>query len=65
MARPKRMGAYNALDDLLPGPAWDPRPAFDQDPPEVDVEPAPRWRRPRLQPVPNALDDLLPGPERD
>jgi hypothetical protein len=24
MARPKRMGAYNALDDLLPGPAWDP-----------------------------------------
>ena len=22
MARPKRMGAYNALDDLLPGPAW-------------------------------------------
>ena len=23
MARPKRMGAYNALDDLLPGPAWD------------------------------------------
>ena len=26
MARPKRMGAYNALDDLLPGPAWDPDP---------------------------------------
>jgi hypothetical protein len=24
MARPKRMGAYNALDDLLPGAAWDP-----------------------------------------
>ena len=23
MARAKRMGAYNALDDLLPGPAWD------------------------------------------
>ena len=22
MARAKRMGAYNALDDLLPGPAW-------------------------------------------
>ena len=22
MARPKRMGAYNALDDLLPGGAW-------------------------------------------
>ena len=62
MARPKRMGAYNALDDLLPGPAWDPRPAWDPDPPEVDDEPAPRWRRPRLEPVPNALDDLLPGP---
>jgi hypothetical protein len=50
------MGAYNALDDLLPGPAWDPGPA------EPDDEPAPRWRRPRLEPVPNALDDLLPGP---
>jgi hypothetical protein len=56
MARPKRMGAYNALDDLLPGPAWDPGPAG------LDEEPAPRWRRPRLEPVPNALDDLLPGP---
>ena len=64
MARPKRMGAYNALDDLLPGPAWDP------DPVEVDEQPAPP-RRARLEPVPdlsrrrqgaNALDDLLPGP---
>ena len=62
MARPKRMGAYNALDDLLPGPAWDSSPAWDSDPPEVDDEPAPRWRRPRLESVPNALDDLLPGP---
>ena len=56
MARPKRMGAYNALDDLLPGPAWDPDPA------DLDDQPAPRWRRPRLEPVPDALDDLLPGP---
>jgi len=60
MARPKRMGAYNALDDLLPGPAWDPDPG-----PIDDDEPAPRWRRPRLEPVPNALDDLLPGPGSD
>jgi len=58
MARPKRMGAYNALDDLLPGPAWD------TGPDEVDDQPAPRWRRRRLEPVPNAaLDDLLPGPD--
>jgi hypothetical protein len=41
------MGAYNALDDLLPGPAWDPRP--------------PR-RRPGRRRGANALDDLLPGP---
>jgi hypothetical protein len=68
MARPKRMGAYNALDDLLPGPAWDAAPA------DPAVEPAPPPRRPRLEPVPDppaparrrpgpyALDDLLPGP---
>jgi hypothetical protein len=62
MARPKRMGAYNALDDLLPGPAWNPGPAWDPDPADVDDEPAPRWRRRRLEPVPSALDDLLPGP---
>jgi hypothetical protein len=65
MARPKRMGAYNALDDLLPGPAWD----LSAEPAD---EPAPPPRRPRLQPVPdpparrgrgsNALDELLPGP---
>jgi len=70
MARPKRMGAYNALDDLIPGAAWDPF--------GPDDEPAPPPpRRPRLEPVPdpprgrapdrqaaggNALDDLLPGP---
>jgi hypothetical protein len=56
------MGAYNALDDLLPGPAWNPGPAWDPDPADVDDEPAPRWRRRRLEPVPSALDDLLPGP---
>ncbi|HEU4896083.1 MAG TPA: hypothetical protein VFX88_00765 [Actinomycetota bacterium] len=67
MARPKRMGAYNALDDLLPGPAWDPNPAEPDETPAIP-------RRPRLQPVPdpprsgrergpNALDELLPGPE--
>jgi hypothetical protein len=71
MARPKRMGAYNALDDLLPGPAWDPAPAWD---PEEPGEAPPPPRRPRLEPVPDlprgperggprgALDDLLPGP---
>jgi hypothetical protein len=61
MARPKRMGAYNALDDLLPGPAWDQGPAWDPDPAD---EPAPPPRRPRLTPVPgrSGLDDLLPGP---
>jgi hypothetical protein len=56
------MGAYNALDDLLPGPAWDQGPAWDADPVDVDDEPAPRWRRRRHEPVPSALDDLLPGP---
>ena len=64
MARPKRMGAYNALDDLLPGPAWDPGPGWDAGPDDVEDEPAPRWRR-RLEPVPTALDDLLPGPGGD
>jgi hypothetical protein len=78
MARPKRMGAYNALDDLLPGGVWgnpegspsEPGPAWDPSPAE---EPATPPRRPRLEPVPdplrsgrergpNALDDLLPGP---
>jgi hypothetical protein len=58
MARPKRMGAYNALDDLLPGPAWGPSgdqgPAWDlADPAEPDGEPAPPPRRARLEPVPD------------
>jgi hypothetical protein len=59
MARPKRMGAYNALDDLLPGPAWDTSgdeaPAWGHD----LGEPAPRPRRARLEPVPDP-----PGPVR-
>ncbi|MET0227293.1 MAG: hypothetical protein ABW234_01085, partial [Actinomycetes bacterium] len=53
----KRMGAYNALDDLLPGPAWgnpdgspgEPGPAWDLS----AAEPALPPRRPRLQPVPD------------
>ena len=57
MARPKRMGAYNALDDLLPGPAWgssgDQGPAWDLDPAGPGGEPAPRSRRARLEPVPD------------
>ena len=57
MARAKRMGAYNALDDLLPGPAWgnpdgppgEPGAAWDLS----AAEPALSPRRPRLQPVPD------------
>ena len=70
MARPKRMGAYNALDDLLPGPAWgapgdeepgwggpgDRGPGWDL---STAGEPAPPARRPRLEPVPDP-----PGPGR-
>jgi hypothetical protein len=70
MARPKRMGAYNALDDLLPGPAWgapdDEEPGWadpgDQGPGwdlSTAAEPAPPARRPRLEPVPDP-----PGPGR-
>jgi hypothetical protein len=70
MARPKRMGAYNALDDLLPGPAWgasgDEGPGWgdpDDEGPGWDLssagEPAPPARRPRLEPVPDP-----PGPAR-
>jgi hypothetical protein len=63
MARPKRMGAYNALDDLLPGGAWrNPEgspsgtgPAWDLDTPEPAAPP----RRARLEPVPDP-----PGPAR-
>jgi hypothetical protein len=54
MARPKRMGAYNALDELLPGPS--PRPRLES----VPDPPPPRGAR--RSPGRNALDDLLPGP---
>jgi hypothetical protein len=57
MARPKRMGAYNALDELLPGPS--PRPRLEPVP-----DPPPRGgggaHRSRGR---NALDELLPGPD--
>jgi hypothetical protein len=73
MARPKRMGVYNALDDLPPGPAWgtsgDQEPAWDS---PVDGDPGwapdtagpadetpPPPRRARLEPVPDP-----PGPVR-
>jgi hypothetical protein len=54
MARPKRMGAYNALDELLAGPA---RPRLE---PVPDPPPARGSHRPRGL---NALDALLPGPD--
>jgi hypothetical protein len=71
MARPRRMGAFNALDELLPGPASDerapePPPAHrgkrergwdrDWEQPQEPVE------RPRQGAGYNALDELLPGP---
>ena len=73
MARPKRMGAYNALDDLLPGPAWsapgdeepgwgapqDGEPGWDLSTAGTAGGPAPPSRRPRLEPVPDP-----PGPGR-
>ena len=53
MARPKRMGAYNALDDLLPGPAWDLGSGRRRRPP----------RRARLEPVPDPPGaGAAPGP---
>jgi hypothetical protein len=73
MARPPRMGAFNALDELLPGPEWDER--------EPEPLPAPArqgtrerswdsdWEQPQEAPERprqtagyNALDELLPGP---
>jgi hypothetical protein len=76
MARPKRMGAYNALDDLVPGPPHGRGEEQEQEQEAGMVG----WLRPRLEPVPDppppparrrrpdrpralsALDDLLPGP---
>jgi hypothetical protein len=57
MARPKRMGAYNALDELLPGPSPRPRLEPVPDPPPRGGGGAHRSRGP------NALDELLPGPD--
>jgi hypothetical protein len=57
MARPKRMGAYNALDELLPGPSPRPRLEPVPDPPPRGGGGAHRARGP------NALDELLPGPD--
>ena len=54
MARPKRMGAYNALDELLPGPSTRPR---------LEPVPDPPPRSPQRPRGRNALDALLPGPE--
>ena len=55
MARPKRMGAFSALDELLPGPPED---SDRGDPPG-----RPAARRPARRPrAVNALDELLPGP---
>jgi hypothetical protein len=48
------MGAYNALDELLPGPS--PRPRLEP----VPDPPPPRGAR--RSPGRNALDELLPGP---
>ena len=64
MARPKRMGAYNALDDLLPGGIWDLSQAEPPPPPpRPRLEPVPDLPRSRRSRGPNALDELLPGPE--
>ena len=64
MARPKRMGAYNALDDLRPEGVWGTPPGSPSEsgPPRPRLEPVPDPPRSRRQRGPNALDDLLPGP---
>jgi hypothetical protein len=72
MARPRRMGAFNALDELLPGPASErpkleavarsaPRrsPARGRDS-QRDTEPP--AEEPQRGQAFNALDELLPGP---
>jgi hypothetical protein len=49
MARPRRMGAFNALDELLPGPEAPERPRLEAvgapDPPEGSRRPPARGRR--------------------
>jgi len=54
------MGAYNALDDLLPGPPQA-RPGLERSPHPVSG-PSKRMNRPKRMGPFNALDDLLPGP---
>ena len=60
MARPKRMGAYNALDDLPDQPGQ--RSGWPRLEPVPDPPPSPRRRTPDRRRAGNALDDLLPGP---
>ena len=72
MARPRRMGAFNALDELLPGPESEQRRLEAvSGPPQP--EPERSWDRQWEQPAEpaqeprhgsgfNALDELLPGP---
>jgi hypothetical protein len=76
MARPRRMGAYNALDELLPGPAAESderrlEAVSPPPPPEREREwsgdrqweqPQDPAPEPRRVPGFNALDELLPGP---
>lgn len=57
MARRKRMGAFNALDQLLPGPP-SARSGLDRIRHPVRAK---RPRPKRMGPY-NALDDLMPGP---
>lgn len=76
MARPRRMGAYNALDELLPGPASE-RPRLEAVPEPAPERTPPRGRDGNWDAEPeaveavedlrrgqafNALDELLPGP---
>jgi hypothetical protein len=58
MVRRKRMGGFNALDELLPGPAETSRDSPER--PRHGLRPK-RVRPKRMGPF-NALDDLLPGP---
>ena len=60
MVRRKRMGAHNALDELLPGPPLA-RPGAEWTAHPVPG-PAKRTSRPKRMGLYNALDDLLPGP---
>ena len=60
MARPKRMGAYNALDDLPDEPG--PRSGWPRLEPVPAPPPPPSRRRPNRRRAGNALDELLPGP---